>query len=70
MEFSMLLKQKGFTQKKLIERLKTFNCFKYQQQVSDWCRSIRPPDFISAFYISKILDVSLEQLANCFIKKD
>ena len=68
MTFKQLMKIKGYTQSKLVKELTNKNCYKYQQQVSDWCSGKRLPDIISLYYISKILEVTVDDLTNCFLK--
>ena len=68
MTFKQLMKIKGYTQSKLVKELNNKKCYKYQQQVSDWCSGKRLPDIISLYYISKILEVTVDDLTNCFLK--
>lgn len=68
MNLNELVRSCGFTQKQLVERLKKFNCYKYQQQISEWCRGIRSPDIESVYYLSKILNVSTDNIISCFIR--
>ncbi len=63
MSLKSLIKQKGFTQKGISAIFK--NEFKYskaQQQISDWCLGNRLPDIKSVYYLSKILEVSTDEI--------
>lgn len=62
MTFLEILKAKGFTQKSLCKHLESKNCYKYQQQVSEWCRGVRMPDLLCVYHLSKILDISIDDL--------
>ena len=67
MSFKELLKSKGFTQKKLVKELNNKECYKYQQQISEWCSGKRLPDLMSAYHISRILDVTIDELVKSFL---
>ena len=68
MDFDKLLKSKGFTQQKLVEKLKLKKCYKYQQQISDWCRGVRTPDALTIYHIANILNVPIDLLVICLLK--
>lgn len=68
MTFKELLKNRGYNQKSLVNRLSAnYGLYKYQQQISDWITGVRLPDIESVYYMSKILKVSCGELIEMFI---
>lgn len=63
MTFKELLKKRGMTQEQLAKKLKVT-----QQTVSAWCSGATAPGRKIWSKVSKALNVSVEQLLNCFEK--
>lgn len=63
MTFKELLKKSGMTQEQLAKRLKVT-----QSTISQWCSGATAPGRKIWSKVSKALNVSVEQLLNCFEK--
>lgn len=68
MSLKELISKQNCTQSKLAKDLKTLNCYKYQQQVSDWMTGKRLPDAYSIWCMSKILNVSTDTVIEASLK--
>lgn len=70
MNFKELMRYKGYTQSKLSKKLRTeYHHYKFQQQISDWINGVRLPDIETLYYISKILNISCDDLIPMFLNK-
>ena len=63
MTFKELLKKRGMTQDQLAKKLKVS-----QQTISQWCIGATAPGRKSWSKVAKTLNISVEQLLNCFEK--
>lgn len=63
MTFKELLKKRGMTQEQLAKRLKVT-----QSTVSQWCKSITAPQRRIWKRVAQALEVSVEELLECFEK--
>lgn len=68
MSLKELMTQQNCTQSKIADELKELNCYKYQQQVSDWITGKRLPDAYSIWCLAKILRVSAETVLEASLK--
>lgn len=70
MTFLQLLKENDFTQSALARSLATeFGHYKYQQQISEWCKGVRKPDIESVYYMSQILGVSCDDIIRSLLEE-
>ena len=64
MTFKQLLKEKDFSAAQIARRLNLTS-----SAVSGWVRGISSPSYTHFVKLSKILDVSIEELVRCFAKE-
>lgn len=63
-----LIKNGNCTQTKLANEMQKMKCYKYQQQISEWINGVRLPDAYSIWCLSKILNVSADDVLEACLK--
>lgn len=66
MDFYWILRHHNLTQKELAKELSKVGCYKYQQDISSWCNGKRKPDLLSFYYLTKVLNISADELLKSF----
>jgi len=64
MTLKALLEQKKMKQSELARCFVEVKHYKFQQQISGWVNGVRLPDFWSLFYMAKILNCPVDEVAN------